>query len=839
MNKYRRKNKISATTIISIDGIDTAAFGCNYFPAKRRGPVPGRNTNMSSKKIVLDVAAVGSSTCKQAQVVGLQHKQQNKIPSASTVNNTHVDNATVTFNTSTATNNYASAVATSRGSSNLSDLYATSQHYLTPQNNVPCTMAPPQGNMVGATTTADYVQVHATEVSLAQRAVLPQTQQLMAHYSAALSHQHAGQVHASCFSGGQSHLGNNMDTAVSAIPNVGHPSLAMTVNNSRFVFLDACAPANNCNGSVQMVHNAFNGNTGGNFSAATPQQVQYDGNASIGATGGELKPPKSLGLIHGLSSVTKYKCLLAPSSKEGSLLRSFYNVSVNELFDFPPTPSNEEHCLRLQNRFAQPSLLPQYEIAALNAARFSELALGALVNDQVKLALELSNASVTCLRECVEEPVDSSGMFDVARAYLLHAIFRSFRGDMERYFKFRRVCLTHVTQLDATPGTHNILSAISLHDGWVYMLYNADEARLPDIDRSFPPLMEFQGRESEAISNTDVSETAPSKIVFEPHNQMWIQGAPPIYLNTEAPPISRIIDALACAIRSCCDKANTHFDLLTRSSDENGQLIGSLNPTVISHTTRAVHAQEEELCPRKMISSAFNILEQEKWHNSTKKITGLQLITQAFDIFLENESSSVSNDGSTDFTDNQIHGLLEVANTIVENPLLLYHGGPTYHMMSNTAVLIGHVLNDMHARQSGLDEMEIVLTVEFEDVVEIYFSLRRLLNNHRGRMPLQCRCHEIPRPNLSAGPGLHIIDFATIFPCGSRACQGFILNACSPCVAAEREQAAALLQRKRDDDNESLVTFLEEIEPGLNALSQEFDLDDDSLLQVLSSIMGA
>ena len=63
------------------------------------------------------------------------------------------------------------------------------------------------------------------------------------------------------------------------------------------------------------------------------------------------------------------------------------------------------------------------------------------------LALELSNASVMSLRNCVEEPSHPSCMYDVARAYLLHGIFRSFRGDMVRYFKYRRVCLTHILQL--------------------------------------------------------------------------------------------------------------------------------------------------------------------------------------------------------------------------------------------------------------------------------------------------------------------------------------------------------------------------------------------------------
>jgi hypothetical protein len=86
----------------------------------------------------------------------------------------------------------------------------------------------------------------------------------------------------------------------------------------------------------------------------------------------------------------------------------------------------------------------------LQAARFAELALGALANNQVPLALELSNASVMCMRNCVEEPSHKSCIYDVARAYLLHGIFRSYRGDFVRYFKYRRVCMSHLSQLNVS-----------------------------------------------------------------------------------------------------------------------------------------------------------------------------------------------------------------------------------------------------------------------------------------------------------------------------------------------------------------------------------------------------
>ena len=153
------------------------------------------------------------------------------------------------------------------------------------------------------------------------------------------------------------------------------------------------------------------------------------------------------------NSVATHLPLLQVNNPDGALLRSYYEQSTNDVLSLPPIPTDEEYCARLaalpnsNYGHCNASNLPTYDQSALHAARFSELALGALANNQVPLALELSNASVMCLRNCVEEPSHSSCMYDVARAYLLHGIFRSFRGDMVRYFKYRRVCLTHIMKL--------------------------------------------------------------------------------------------------------------------------------------------------------------------------------------------------------------------------------------------------------------------------------------------------------------------------------------------------------------------------------------------------------
>lgn len=144
-------------------------------------------------------------------------------------------------------------------------------------------------------------------------------------------------------------------------------------------------------------------------------------------------------------TVAAHLKLLSRDSIDGNRLRAFYRLSVDELFSLPPVPTDEEYFARMN--IAVPRMVPKGLQNALLAARFSEIALGALVHDEVALAMELCNATVHCLRKCVEEPVEQAYLFEVSRAYFLLGVFRAFRGDLERYLKYRRVCLTHLSQL--------------------------------------------------------------------------------------------------------------------------------------------------------------------------------------------------------------------------------------------------------------------------------------------------------------------------------------------------------------------------------------------------------
>jgi len=150
--------------------------------------------------------------------------------------------------------------------------------------------------------------------------------------------------------------------------------------------------------------------------------------------------------------------LLERGDVEGNRLRAYYRLSIDELYRLPLTPSDEEYCAKWNATHSAagsataptimtPASIPGAHLAALSASRFAEVALGAVVHQEIPLAMELCNAVVHCLRECVQEQVQDSYLYEVARAYFLLGVFRACRGDMERYFKYRRVALTYTAKL--------------------------------------------------------------------------------------------------------------------------------------------------------------------------------------------------------------------------------------------------------------------------------------------------------------------------------------------------------------------------------------------------------
>jgi hypothetical protein len=150
--------------------------------------------------------------------------------------------------------------------------------------------------------------------------------------------------------------------------------------------------------------------------------------------------------------IQKYLPLLHPTNPFGMHLRACYTLAFGGLLGLPPIPTDQEYCRQFGPSF-DPSLLPTFDVAALHAARFAELAMGALTcikHREMTLLVALINASVLCLRNCADEKVHPSLMMDVARAYFFHAILRVHLDDMKRYFEYRRICLEKLAQLDVS-----------------------------------------------------------------------------------------------------------------------------------------------------------------------------------------------------------------------------------------------------------------------------------------------------------------------------------------------------------------------------------------------------
>lgn len=354
------------------------------------------------------------------------------------------------------------------------------------------------------------------------------------------------------------------------------------------------------------------------------------------------------------------------------------------------------------------------------------------------------------------------------------------------------------------------------------MMYNAIEDELPDIDDVFPPI------------STSTDNTARSfgccEVVTDPINRMWMQGQPRIFLKNEARIVDRSLDAISCAVRSCCDQANQKFDEMAGLSSE------------ATPTSLAVMANENEFCSRNMVMSAQALINQAKAGEKVSK-PGLTMMLTAMDAFLENSDQDSASDGGEEggFTETQILNLLSACEIAIKHPMLLHAPGPVYHMMSNATVLLCHLLNGLHAKCSMGDssgdgssnvagrknDME---TEMFYETLETFMSMRKLLSMHRQNLPVRLRCHAIPHPNVGPSkktdPDAPFIDLSETLMCSCRGCQGFVLMGCAPCVAAERCMRSAKIHAKESEgDDESKREFQD---------FGEFNLDDDALISLLS-----
>jgi hypothetical protein len=367
------------------------------------------------------------------------------------------------------------------------------------------------------------------------------------------------------------------------------------------------------------------------------------------------------------------------------------------------------------------------------------------------------------------------------------------------------------------------------------MIYNANEKNIPNVDDALPrPEPHPQGNYSNPTEMKFGVSMSNKSIATDPRNQNWIQGAPPVYLNNEAPLHARSLDALSFAVRTCCDQANGRFSAIAKEAEPD-QVSDIPLDTIHTPTTTAVLAHENELCSRNMVLSAYTLMQQhESSGKGRQKNEGQHLVISAMDAFLENSDQ----DGKGGFTDSQIQSLLSVCNTAIENPFLLHHAGPTYHMVSNASVLLCHLMNGMHAMKST-NQFGLMESTMFEEVLDTFISIRKLLTIHRRKLPVKLRCHGIPRPSMREEyeEGKPFVDLGETLLCACRGCQGFVLMACSPCVAAERARKATT-ELVVADAREAEAIEMGELDQELDDLGAEFDMDDDALVSMISNLIS-
>ncbi|KAL3768787.1 hypothetical protein ACHAWU_006888 [Discostella pseudostelligera] len=758
--------------VTNVDNVDVELFGCVYSPAKRRGPVPGRSMSMvlnscrSEGIYSSSVAGVGAG----ASVRGLGEGSVSR-----SVSNTSVEErgqpmkrrasgmsvgGSMSLAETIASNEMG--ISQPLAEANLSSASSTSSFGGNGNNYNPQMLLPPiepsavvmQQHILS---NSNYVGMNMYPLSLSS------STSLMNNGAVGLGCAPA-RVGAASGEGQQQVdvMANAQNAAQQQLAYVQQLQLCLQMQAQKktrvpnATVLSGDLDVNRDMSDLDMNNGAMVGDADVNLRQTIPATLpQHHANASASGQRGFDHPD-----IH------KYLPLLHPSNPSGMHLRACYTLVFGGLLGLPPIPTNEEYCRRFGPSL-DPGQLPQFDIAALHAARFAELAMGALTNikhGDMTLLVALTNASVSCLRYCAAEKVHPSLMLDVARAYFFHAILRAHSDDMERYFKYRRICLIQLAQLDGFTGADTLMAAISYQDSLVYMIYNASEDALPDVDCIMhgysPPLCETNLTEAEKKYGIRI---LTSCIASNPINQMWTQGVPPIFINELAPPNSRALDALACAIRSAVDRDKTKpVTIITQTRSGRNicrkrQYHSDAEVKDKSATEWAVEQHPDDLSSCNLLAQASSLLTHHKefYLASDSIFCGLPLLVKATELVLDSATKEV-----------QIHNIFTVLEAVLECPMYLFQFGPTYHIIHSCAIVLAQKINEVkHDPDSAL----------FEKALSIYNGTRMVLENHRSKLPSRLQCRELPLPDFSPrnrGPAIDISNFSLCF---SRNCSGRII----------------------------------------------------------------
>jgi hypothetical protein len=354
------------------------------------------------------------------------------------------------------------------------------------------------------------------------------------------------------------------------------------------------------------------------------------------------------------------------------------------------------------------------------------------------------------------------------------------------------------------------MAAISFQDSLVYMTYSASEDFVPNIDGEFPRVGEL-----DAMSLTDSEKkygigTKPSRVASNPINQIWIQGIPPVLVNERASSKSRVLDALACAIRSDVDEAKSS---VTKEQMQNRigrsrkrKFLSDAEAKDKSATEWAVENHQDELSISNLLAEASDILtdDNESFLASHSIFCGLRLLVTALDVILNAETGRLD-----------IESIFNILESVMERPILLFQGGPTYHIINSCTILLAHKINEL--QHGDLDN------AQFHKALSVYNGSRLILERHRRKLPQRLRCHKLPTPTPTPTPrhGGPIIDLSGVSSSMSRNLQH---SDCAFKVVSAKEGAGMLATH----DQINIQT----------SKSEELDINDKSLLAVLSRVIS-
>lgn len=365
------------------------------------------------------------------------------------------------------------------------------------------------------------------------------------------------------------------------------------------------------------------------------------------------------------------------------------------------------------------------------------------------------------------------------------------------------------------------MAAISFQDSLAYMIYNACEDDPPKIDGVIPRISPPHALE--VLKATDAEKkygisVSPSRVASNLINQIWIQGAPPVLINEVAHPRSRALDGLACALRTMLDEAKSKHGKEPITQSSRGRIISRKRKFLSdaenedkSATEWAVEHHPNELSCTNLLDQASKLVQMEEDSSPTSQCIfgGYHLLISAMDVLSKME-------GGNNMMENvKLQSIINILESIMEQPILLFQGGPTYHVTTNCAIYLARTISKLR------DNADDGQKNQLEEALNVYHGSRLVLEKHRKKLSWRLQCHELPPANFTAKDGEPMIDLSNVSICLSRTCQD--------CVASDIS-AKEVTMRVR--------TYIKEEREQKTDLEKLFDANDRALLAKLSWVIS-